>query len=325
MTQAASPRTSQFIPEINSRLHVTSVSKQFPALSLQHLPCSGDSLSCSSTPPSVSAVDSALEIERTEGATAVYLSTSVTSRKYTDTGFGSEMSWKENTKTDAASLLQDVVSKITFSLVSFGRTPEQILANSDALHTGYVSESYPAPIDDSTSLEHVENVRSGDTGKGKISQKEATSDRLSGTERSDTAGCIDGTTGQSVYKVPTHESQATPTTLTDTSIPQYSSPTIGPTSATKPSIHEQQETAVYGSNLSAWISKQGMVTILSSVVGGSIAFIGIFVLHYLILRHLWKRAWRSTYIVRPEAEESPLKRDKRLAQRAEISHFSIDT
>ena len=65
---------------------------------------------------------------------------------------------------------------------------------------------------------------------------------------------------------------------------------IRPTSATKPSTHEWQDTAIYGSNRLACLSKQGMVVVLSSVLRGSIALIGIFVLYYLILRHLCKRA-----------------------------------
>ena len=267
-----------------------------------------------------------MELEHAEGATAVGLSNSATSKQYIDTGFSSEsLSPKGDLKSDATPLLQDVISKITLSPLSFDRTHQQILESSDALHADYSSESYSAPTDHSTSLEYAENGTSGETGKRKVSQKETTSDRLSGTEQSDTAGRTSGTKGHSIYEVPTHKSQTMPRTLAETATPQNSPPMTRPTSATKPSKHEWQDTAIYGSNISAWLSKQGMVLILSSALGGSIALIGIFVLHYLIIRHLCKRAWRSTSVFQPEAEDSPLKSDKRLAQRAEISHFSMDT
>jgi hypothetical protein len=297
LTQAIGPRTSQVLPEKNSPLHITSVSKQFSSLILHRPLCSSDSLSYSSSPPSISAVDSAIELEHAEGATTVGLSNSATSKQYIDTGFSSEsLSPKGDLKSDATPLLQDIISKTTLSPLSFDRTHQQILESSDTLHADYSSESYPVPTDYSTSLECAENGTSGETGKRKVSQKETTSDRLSSTEQSDTTGRTSGTTGHSIYKVPTHKSQTMLRTLAETATPQNSPPMVRPTSATKPSKHEWQNTAIYGSNISAWLSKQGMVLILSSALGGSIALIRIFVLHYLIIRHLCKRACRSTSV-----------------------------
>src|SRR4051812_13456544 len=88
LTQPTGPGTSQFLPERNTRLHVTLVSKQFPSLILQRPSCSGDSLSYSSPPLSISAVDSAMELEHTEGASGVGLSTGATSEQSINTGFG---------------------------------------------------------------------------------------------------------------------------------------------------------------------------------------------------------------------------------------------
>ncbi|KAJ5481487.1 hypothetical protein N7475_000299 [Penicillium sp. IBT 31633x] len=140
-----------------------------------------------------------MELEHAEGATAVGLSNSATSKQYIDTGFSSEsLSPKGDLKSDVTPRLQDVISKITLPPLSFDRTYQQILESSDALHPDYSSESYPAPTDHSTSLEYAENGTSGETGK--VSQKETTSDRLSGTEQSDTADRTIGTTGHSIYE-----------------------------------------------------------------------------------------------------------------------------
>ncbi|KAJ6094421.1 hypothetical protein N7467_001934 [Penicillium canescens] len=89
-----------------------------------------------------------MELEHTEGATTVGLSSGPTREQYIHTEFGNEsISPKGDLKTDARPLLQDVLSKITFSPVSLDRNRHQTLASSDALHADSSSESDRAPTD----------------------------------------------------------------------------------------------------------------------------------------------------------------------------------
>ncbi|CRL27373.1 unnamed protein product [Penicillium camemberti] len=96
--------------------------------------------------------------------------------------------------------------------------------------------------------------------------------------------------------------------------------------ATKTSDHEWHDTAIYGSNLSARLSKQGAVLILSSVFRGSVALIGVFIIHCFILRYLHGHAMGSTSLVPSQrVVDSSEKRANVIPRTAEFSHFSNDT
>ena len=91
------------------------------------------------------------------------------------------------------------------------------------------------------------------------------------------------------------------------------------------SSHESYNAAVDNSNISRRLSPQGVELILSSVIGGSLAFIAIVLLHRLVLRYFHKHKQGSSI----DRSSLPMDDsfDKKLAvenpEVAEISHFSM--
>lgn len=318
---------SQVPPEDSSRLHKTPVSKQFPSPNLLRPLYCGHLRSNSSSPVNTAAVVSATEVDHNGRATEVDISTGTTRGQHINTGFDDQSILpKADSKSDATTLLQEVISKITLMPVAFDRILQQSFASSDKLHLDYSSESYVAPLDPSTSQEHTKDVMGMETGKGNFSQKETTSYRHSGTERSVVAGRINETTRHSLPEVPTHDFQTLSRMLAETTSSHTSSQMIGPTSATKTSNPEWQDTAISGSNISVELSKQGVVLVLSSVLGGILALIGILSIHRIILRHFHRHAGGGSVIVRSQpAADFPDKKERTLPRTAEFSHFSIDT
>jgi hypothetical protein len=162
-----------------------------------------------------------------------------------------------------------------------------------------------------------------ETGNGKFSQKGTTSHF--GTERSVVAGRISGTTRHSSSEDPTHDLQTFSKPLGETTSSQTGAQILGPTSAAKTSNGEWQDTAISGSNISVGLSKQGVVLLLSSVLGGILALIGILMIHRFVLYHFNRHA-RGSVIVRSQpAADFPEKKERILPRTAEFSHFSVDT
>jgi hypothetical protein len=230
---------------------------------------------------------------------------------------------KADSKSDATTLFQEVSSKITFMPVAFDRIPQHGFASPDKSHLDYSSESYVAPLYSSTSQEYNKDVAGIETGKGKFSQKGTTSHF--GTERSVVPGRTSGTTRKSSSEVTTHDFQTLSKTLAETTSSQTSSQMVGSTSATKTSNREWQDMAISGSNISVGLSRQGVVLVISSVLGGIFALIGIISIHRVILRHLHGHAGGSVIVRSQPAADLSDKNERTLPRTAEFSHFSIDT
>ncbi|CRL30541.1 unnamed protein product [Penicillium camemberti] len=229
--------------------------------------------------------------------TGVDLSTGTTRGQHINTDFDDRILPKADSKGDATSLLQEVISRIALLPVELDRVP-QGFASSDTSHPEHSSESYVAPLDFSLSQEHTKDGMGTETGKGNLSQKEMTSNF--GTGRSVIAGHISETTRHSSSEVTTHDFPTLSQTLAETTSSQSSSQTIGPISVTKTSYREWQDTAISGSNISVGFSKQGVALLLSIVLGGILVLIGIFAIHGFILLRLHKQTGGSV-AVRPHA------------------------
>ncbi|CAG7941521.1 unnamed protein product [Penicillium salamii] len=322
-TQVTGSRTSQGLPEEKSRLHVTPVSKQFPLPALKRPLHCDDLLLYSSSPVSTPDVDPTMEHDHKGGATEVDTSTGAIRGQYTSTGFDDHsLLPNEDSMSDVTDLLQNVISKTTLLPTAFDRTFQQDLASLDTLHSDYSSKSYVVSLHHSTSQEHTQDSEAGGTGQSRFLQ----SDRLSGTQWSGAADRITGTTGHHLSQATSDESQTLSRTLTGTAASSQTIYQTFPTSATKTSDREWHDTAVYGSNLSARVSKQGALLILCSVLGGCLALIGVFIIHCFILRHFHRHAGGSTPILPSQlVVDTPEKSAKILPRTAEVSHFSNNT
>jgi hypothetical protein len=230
---------------------------------------------------------------------------------------------KADSKSDATTLFQEVSSKITLMPVAFDRIPQHGFASSDKSHFDYSSEPYVAPLYSSTSQEYTKDAAGTETGKGEFSQKGTTSHF--GTEWSIVAGRISGTTRNTSSEGTTHDFQSLSKTLAETTSSPTSSQMIGPTSATKTPNREWQDTAISGSNISVGFSRQGVALVLSSVLGGILALIGIISIHRIILRHFHGHAGGSVIARSQPAADFSDKKERTLPRTAEFSHFSIDT
>ncbi|CAG8086335.1 unnamed protein product [Penicillium nalgiovense] len=188
-------------------------------------------------------------------------------------------------ESDVPGFLQNVTSKTTLSPATFDGSFQRVSDSADILH----SDSSSGPFVGSThsmSQQLTEDSEAGETGQSRFLK----TDRLSGTEWSGAIDRITGTTGH-------HLSQAS-----------------------SDKNREWHDKAIYGSNLSARLSKQGAALILSSVLGGSLALIGVFIIHCFALRHFHRHAAATGRSPCP-----PEKRARPLPRTAEFSHFSIDT
>ncbi|CAG8318319.1 unnamed protein product, partial [Penicillium salamii] len=209
------------------------------------------------------------------------------------------------------------------SPLAFDRTSQQVWASLATSHSEGSSGPFVEFLYQSTSQIHTEASEIRETGQSRVSK----GDGASGTEWSDAASRITGTTRHHLSLTPNDGSQTLSRTLTGTTTTSQTISRIsGPTSATKTSDREWHDTAIYGSNLSARLSKQGTVLILSSVFGGSVALIGVFIIHCFILRYLHRHAVGSTSLLPSQrVVDSPEKRAKVIPRTAEFSHFSNDT
>ncbi|CAG8002533.1 unnamed protein product [Penicillium salamii] len=314
---------SQVSPEDSSRLHKMPVSEQSSSPTL-HRPLYCDHLrSKSNSPVNTPAVASATEVDHNGRVTGVDLSTGTTRGQHINTGFDDRILPKADSKSDATSLLQEVIRKIALLPVELDRVPPQGFASSDKSHPEYSSESNVAPLDFSMSQEHTKDAMGTETGKGNLSQKETTSNF--GTGRSVIAGHISETTRHSSSEVTTHDFPTLSQTLAETTSSQSSSQTIGPISVTKTSNREWQDTAISGSNISVGFSKPVVALLLSIVLGGILVLIGVFTIHRLILRRLHKHAGGSVTVRSQPAVNLSDKKKRILPRTAEFSHFSIDT
>ncbi|CAG8067111.1 unnamed protein product [Penicillium salamii] len=314
---------SQLSPEDSSRLHKMPVSEQSSSPTL-HRPLYCDHLrSKSNSPFNTPAIASATEVNHNGRVTGVDLSTGTTRGQHINTGFDDRILPKADSKSDATSLLQEIISKIALLPVELDRVPPQGFASSDKSHPEYSPESYVAPLEFSMSQEHTKDAMGTETGKGNLSQKETTSNF--GTGRSVIAGHISETTRHSSSEVTTHDYPTLSQTLAETTSSQSSSQTIGPISVTKTSNREWQDTAISGSNISVGFSKPVVALLLSIVLGGILVLIGIFAIHGFILLRLHKQTGGSVTVRSHATVSFPDKKERILPRTAEFSHFSIDT
>ncbi|CAG8892850.1 unnamed protein product [Penicillium nalgiovense] len=320
-TQAIGSQTSQALNDEGSRLDVTPVSKQFP-LSALNRPSYCDLLLHFSSPVSAPGDEPTTEPKHNGAITEKDSITGAIRGSYTSTGSDDHGLFPiENSKNNTTDLLQNVTTGATFSPFAFNRT-SQVWASLETPHSEDSSGPFVESLYHSTSQIHTEASEIRETGQSRVFQ----SDGASGTEWSGTAGRITGTAGHHLSLAPSDKCQTLSRTLTGTvASSQTNSSISGPTSATKTSDHEWHDTAIYGSNLSARLSKQGTVLILSSVFGGSFALIGVFIIHCFILRYLHRHAVGSTTLPSQRVVDSPEKRAKIIPRTAEFSHFSNDT
>ncbi|CRL31476.1 unnamed protein product [Penicillium camemberti] len=320
-TQAIGFWTSQALHEEESRPYVTLVSKQFP-LSALHRPLYCDLLLHSSSPVSAPVDEPTTEPKHNGAITEKDSITGAIRGSYTSTGSDDHSLFPiENSKNNTTDLLQNVTTRATFLPFAFNRT-SQVWASLETPHSEDSSGPFVESLYHSTSQIHTEASEIRETGQSRVFQ----SDGASGTEWSGTTGRITGTAGHHLSLAHSDKSQTLSRTLTGTlASSQTNSSIYGPTSATKTSDHERHDTAIYGSNLSARLSKQGTLLILSSVFGGSVALIGVFIIHCFILRYLHRHAVGSTTLPSQRVVDSPEKRAKVVPRTAEFSHFSNDT
>ncbi|CAG8932476.1 unnamed protein product [Penicillium nalgiovense] len=322
-TQAIGSQTSQALHEEGSRLYVTPVSRQFP-LSALHRPSYCDLLLYSSSPVSAPGDEPRTELKHNGATTEVDSITGAIRGSYTSTGFDNHSHFPiGDSKNNITGLLQNVTTRVTSSPLAFDRTSQQVWASLATSHSEGSSGPFVESLYHSTSQIHTETSEIRETGQSRVFK----SDGASGTEWSDAASRITGTTGHHLSLTPNDGSQTLSRTLTGTAATSQTISRIsGPTSATKTSDREWHDTAIYGSNLSARLSKQGTVLILSSVFGGSVALIGVFIIHCFILRYLHRHAVGSTSLLPSQrVVDSPEKRAKVIPRTAEFSHFSNDT
>ncbi|CAG8362585.1 unnamed protein product, partial [Penicillium salamii] len=292
-TQTIGFRTSQALNDEGSRLDVTPVSKQFP-LSALNRPSYCDLLLHSSSPVSAPGDEPTTEPKHNGAITEKDSITGAIRGSYTSTGSDDHSLFPiENSKNNTTDLLQNVTTGATLSPFAFNRT-SQVWASLETSHSEDSSGPFVESLYHSTSQIHTEDSEIRETGQSRAFQ----SDGASGTEWSGTAGRITGTAGHHLSLAPSDKCQTLSRTLTGTAATSQTNSSIsGPTSATKTSDHECHDTALYGSNLSARLSKQGTVLILSSVIGGSVALIGVFIIHCFILRYLHRHAVGSTSLL----------------------------
>ncbi|KAJ6134786.1 hypothetical protein N7523_001108 [Penicillium sp. IBT 18751x] len=101
--------------------------------------------------------------------------------------------------------------------------------------------------------------------------------------------------------------------------------TMSSSSTTRTSSRESYNGTIDNSNILKNLFHQGVESILSSVIGGSLAFIGIVLLHRLVLRSFYKGE-RGSMIDRgslPMDDSFDEKLAVGCAEVAEISHFSM--
>ncbi|CAG8278127.1 unnamed protein product [Penicillium salamii] len=289
-TQTIGFRTSQALNDEGSRLDVTPVSKQFP-LSALNRPSYCDLLLHSSSPVSAPGDEPTTEPKHNGAITEKDSITGAIRGSYTSTGSDHHSLFPiENSKNNTTDLLQNVTTRATFSPFAFNRT-SQVWASLETPHSEDSSGPFVESLYHSTS-QYIP--------------------KLPRSEEPDRAG----------FSKATEVLAPNGTAATSQTI----SPISGPTSATKTSDREWHDTAIYGSNLSARLSKQGTVVILSSVFGGSVALIGVFIIHCFILRYLHRHAVGSTSLLPSQrVVDSPGKRAKVIPRTAEFSHFSNET
>ncbi|CAG8118425.1 unnamed protein product [Penicillium nalgiovense] len=321
-SQTSGFRTSQALHDEGSRLDVTPVSKQFP-LSALNRPSYCDLLLHPSSPVSAPGDEPTTAPKHNAAITEKDSITGAIRGSYTSTGFDDHSHFPiGDSKNNITGLPQNVTTRATSLPLAFDRTSQQVWASLETSHSEGSSGPFVESLYHSTSQIDTEASETRKTGQSRVFQ----SDGASGTEWSGTAGRITGTAGHHLPLAPSDKCQTLTRTLTGTVASSQANSSISEsTSATKTSDHEWHDTAIYGSNLSARLSKQGTVLILSSVFGGSVALIGVFIIHCFILRYLHRHAVGSTTLPSQRVVDSPKKRAKVIPRAAGFSHFSNDT
>jgi hypothetical protein len=191
-------------------------------------------------------------------------------------------------------------------------------------------ESWSEPEPDSLSLPMplLYSEMTGDSGGVVFWDKEGLKGSLSDTGLPHTAGLHDGV-WRSVSTSKQHEGHsAQSTTSMDTAtLGQTSTKDGTSTSAIMTSARWMYDPTSSRINWSMRVSKQGVELIVMSVVGGSLAFIGLVLLHRLISRSFQKKNEQSRYLS-PVSLANSFSREEsstRISDLAEVSHFSIES
>ena len=221
---------------------------------------------------------------------------------------------------DSVGSLFDVASKFILSPVMSDGTLQKEWEISDSSRSDYFSESYATLLGYSAPKAYAHNLEVDEAGETRYPNEDVTNKAPSDTRLPHGAG------GHEISLGTEHESQTVSSRplLDITTNPQSITQVMGSLFPTKTSSLQWHDTAIIDGSLSKRLSKQGVELILSSVLGGSLAFIGIVFLHRLCLRSLHKHNKRSKLDSRPLAVHDPLSKKPglRLTGVAEVSHFS---
>jgi hypothetical protein len=193
-------------------LDVTPVSKQFP-LSALNRPSYCDLLLHSSSPVSAPGDEPRTELKHNGATTEVDSITGAIRGSYTSTGFDDHSHFPiGDSKNNITGLPQNVTTRATSLPLAFDRTSQQVWASLATSHSEGSSGPLVESLYHSTSQIHTEASEIRETGQSRVFK----SDGASGTEWSDAASRITGTTGHHLSLTPNDGSQTLSRTLTGT-------------------------------------------------------------------------------------------------------------
>jgi len=190
---------------------------------------------------------------------------------------------------DSVGSLFNVASKVILSPVVSDGTLQKEWEISDPSHSDHFSESYATLLGYSAPKAYAHNLEVDEARETRYRNEDVTNKAPSDTRLPQGAG------GHEIPLGTERESQTfSSRPLLDITInPQSITQVMGSLFPTKTSSLQWHDTAIIDGSLSKRLSKQGVELILSSVLGGSLAFIGIVFLHRLLLRSLHKHSKRS--------------------------------
>lgn len=315
--------------EISSHHRTTPMSERLStSIMLRPAPLD-DSLLFSDSPVNTITVDFTVQYDYGGEITGLpfgHLTSTATREESQTTGFEHQrLILNEGPETEPTASFYGPTSKLLPPAALDG-SYQQGLENSDSSSRRYLPESYPGPLPHSELTAYKKKSEAQETGKETYLNKEVTQDASSDTGFPHGPGSSNETERRMPLDTEhdsQHFSSGYPADIT--SKPQTNTHVRSCFSATKTSSREQDETVINGTNLSRRLSKQGVELILGTVLGGSLAFVGIVFLHRLVLRSFHKHKKRSNLVTGSLAEnESSSKRSGlRLPATAEVSHFSI--
>jgi hypothetical protein len=222
-------------------------------------------------------------------------------------------------KSDLAASLLDAASKVILLPAMSDGIFQKEWEISDSSRSDYFSEPYAALLGHSAPKAYAQNFEVDEARERRYPNEDVIKNAPSDTR------LPQGARRHEISLGTIHESQTFSSwTLVDiTTNPQTITQAMSSLSPTKTSSQQWHNTAINYGSLSKRLSKQGVELILSSVLGGSLAFIGIVFLHRIVLRSLHEHNERSKLDFRPLAVDdlSSKKSGLRLTGVAEVSHF----